>query len=605
MTRDLAAEAAPPELAVDLAHLEDVLSWTHVDGVRTLFAPREGPVTGGLVFRVGRADETLATAGVTHLVEHLALHRSNLSGVHHNGQTGQVWTVFHATGTVEEVVEHLNGVCAALRDLPLDRLEVEKEILRTEAAGRGGAAFGAMSTWRYGAQGYGLSGYPELGVWRLSADEVDGWARARFTGDNAVLFLTTGEVPDGLDLRLPAGTRIAPPVASDALAGTPAWFVGHDGGVVLDAVVERSTAATVFAEVARRALFEDLRQKGGLSYTADAGYSPRDGATATITLYADALPEKQDAVVGAFVDTVARLRRRITAAEVDAARAVLRGSSTVPDAGAALLPAVAVNLLVGGRTPSRAEHLAELDAVTVQDVEAVAAQVWAGALVQVPGGSLDWAGAVAAPTWSDAAVAGESFPHREGPDVSLVVGDDGVSVVTPDGPVTVRFDDCVALATTPDGARHLTGADGFRVAVEPTLYAGLTPEVVAARVDARVPRELVVPLPPRGPEAIPQPAEPARPSRAARAAAPVRSLRRAGDAVYATARQWASSRAGVVVMWVLAFAGWQCGLYAVRISVAIRRGESDAVLAAVVLAVLAVVLVGAWLYVVVRSRRER
>jgi predicted Zn-dependent peptidase len=604
-----AADAGEPAVPFDLSRLDHLLSWTKVDGIPTLFAPREGPVTGGLVFRVGRADETLATSGITHLIEHLALYRNNLSGAHHNGQTEQVWTAFHATGTADEVVAHLNSVCASLRDLPLARLEVEKKILRTEAAGRQGGPFMAMNMLRYGAQGYGLSGYDELGVWRLGADEVEEWARTRFTRDNAVLFLTTGDVPQGLDLRLPRGERIAPPQPFDALGGTPAFFVGHEGGVVLDAVVDRSSAATVFAEVARRAIFDELRQKGGFSYTADADYSPRDGSTATITLYADALPEKQDAAVGAFVDTLARLRRGwIAAEEVHAARAVVRGFLDVPDAGATMLPAVAVNLLVGGRILSPEEHLAELDAVTVEDVQAVASQVWAGALVQVPSGLLDWAGAVPAPSWSDDAVSGESFTHLDHPDVSLVVGEDGVSVVTLDGPATVRFDECVAMETRPDGARILTGADGFRVRVEPTLYAGLTRDVVAARIDARLSRELVVPLPPREQDAIPRPAERVRPSAAARISrfsAPARQrLRRAGDAVYAQARRWSLSRVGYWLMWLAGFAGVQFGLYAVRILAAIRRGESDAVAAVVILGALCVALVGTLLYVTVRALLE-
>ncbi len=598
MTAEPTVATDEPQLPPDLVNLENLISWTTVDGVPTVFAPREGPVTGGLVFRVGRADETLATAGITHLVEHLALYRHNLSEVHHNGQTGQVWTVFHATGTVDEVVAHLNSVCESLRDLPLGRLEVEKEILRTEAAGRRGGQFTAMNLWRYGAQGYGLSGYDELGVWRLAADEVEEWARTRFTQDNAVLFLTTGEVPSGLDLRLPRGERTAVPEPSDALVGTPAFFAGHDGGVVLDTVVERSTAATVFTEVARRAIFDDLRQKGGFSYTADADYTPRDGSTATITLYADALPQKQDAVVGAFVDTFARLRRgRITAEEVDAARAVLRKALDVPEVGATMLPAVAVSLLLGGRILAPEEHLAELDAVTVEDVRTVASEVWAGALVQVPSGRLDWAGAVAAPMWSDGAVSGESFEHLENPEVSLIVGDDGISLVTPGGPSTVRFEECVAMVTRPDGARYLTGADGFRVAVEPKLYAGLTPEVVATRIDARLPRELVVPLPPREPDQIPRPPERERPPRAARLLAPVRRLLQPlGDAVYAKVGRWS---------WLLFAAGWYLGVRAASVLRRIQRGESDDTAIVVILGALALGLLGTWLYVVVRSRRER
>lgn len=103
---------------------------TEVDSIRTVLAPAPGPVTAGLFFRVGVADETLATAGITHLVEHLALHRHGVSDLHYNGATAATYTLFHVTGTPDEVVTYLNGVCAALRDLPVERLETERDILR-------------------------------------------------------------------------------------------------------------------------------------------------------------------------------------------------------------------------------------------------------------------------------------------------------------------------------------------------------------------------------------------------------------------------------------------------------------------------------------------
>lgn len=124
-----AAPAAPP---VGIREAE-------VDGIRTVLAAGSGPVTAGLFFRVGVADETLATTGITHLVEHLALHRHGLSDLHYNGATSATYTLFHVTGTPAEVTTYLNGVCAALRDLPLERLETEREILRTESAGAAAA----------------------------------------------------------------------------------------------------------------------------------------------------------------------------------------------------------------------------------------------------------------------------------------------------------------------------------------------------------------------------------------------------------------------------------------------------------------------------------
>ncbi|MCQ9132133.1 M16 family metallopeptidase [Streptomyces hilarionis] len=495
------------DLAPDgLAALDGLVAHTTVDGIPTLHAPASGSeITAGLFFRVGRADETLATAGITHLVEHLALHRLGLSDLHYNGATANAYTLFHVTGREEEVVEYLNGVCAGLRDLPMQRLETEKEILRTEAAGRGGGPQQQLPLWRYGAQGYGLSSYTELGTWGLTPDQVRSWAETRFTRDNAVLWITSDHVPDGLDLTLPAGSRFPAPEVTSALPTTPAYISGDDGHVVLTSVLRRSTAASVFADVLGRALFRDLRQEGGYSYTAEADYSPRDAGFATLTAYADALPQKQDAVVGGFVDTLARLRAgRIEQAELDSARGKLLKMYDIPDLGAATLPSYALSLLLGHRILSPEQHRAELNAVTVEDLREVARETWANALLQVPGRDLDWAGLTPAPRRSTTAVTGTRHQSLEDDDVTLVIGAEGVSLLTPRGPVTVRYDACAAMTTRPDGSRALTGHDGFSVTVEPTLFRGVTPERIAA-LDAAVPRQATVPLPARDPDRVPQP----------------------------------------------------------------------------------------------------
>ncbi|MEU7555827.1 insulinase family protein [Streptomyces sp. NPDC044571] len=482
----------------------DGITTTTVDGIRTVLAPGSGPLTAGLLFRVGRADETLAASGITHLVEHLALHRHGLGDLHYNGATAATHTHFHVTGTAADVVEYLNGVCAALRDLPMDRLETEKEILRTEAAGKSRGPAHAATLWRYGSRSYGLTSYAEAGLHHLTADQVRAWAQTRFTTENAVLWITGETVPEGLDLRLPAGAWQPAPEATSALPATPAYFHGEEGGVVLTAVLPRSTEAGLFADVLGKELFRELRQKGGYSYTATADYSPRDADTATITAYADALPEKQDALVGAFIDVFAKLRAgRIEQTDLDAVRASTLARFDLPELAARMLPGHAVNLLLRHRNLTVAEAKAEIEAVTVADLQRVARAVWADALMQVPGRGVDWAGLVAAPAQSPDVVDGRRFSAFEDGNVALLVAQDGVSLVSPRGRATVRYAECSLMQVYPDGARHLVGNDGFTVTVEPTLYR-LTADALAP-LDAGVPAGSVVRMPPRDPSCIPQP----------------------------------------------------------------------------------------------------
>ncbi|MBP0458120.1 hypothetical protein [Streptomyces montanisoli] len=98
--------------------------------------------------------------------------------------------------------------------------------------------------------------------------------------------------------------------------------------------------------------------------------------------------------------------------------------------------------------------------------------------------------------------------HRSLRDVDqrLFLSGSAVTLAAFEGYATVRFADAAEVLAHPDGGRILTGPDGVRVAVEPTLYAMLSPERVAA-IDAAVPPAAVVATGPREPGAIPRPPE--------------------------------------------------------------------------------------------------
>lgn len=482
---------------------------TEVDGVPTLIAPTSGPMHAGLMFRVGRADETLPRAGITHLLEHLVLHPLGLADYHYNGATAPVTTFFHMQGPEKDVAGFLTGVCDALQNLPLQRLETEKEILRTEGSSRSSHVTEPMALWRHGARDHGLVSYPEWGLSMITPDDLRAWAARYFTRDNAVLWIAGQDVPPGLTLRLPPGERRPVPPASSVLPVTPAYFSGDSRAVAMDAVVRRRTAASVFAGVLERELFRGLRQEGGLSYTAGTDYTPRGDGYAVITALADALPEKQDAVLGGFIDILAKMRvGRIEQADVDA---VITKSSDALDnaeASATRLPSHAFAVLTGAEHPSADELAIELKSVTVADVHEVAVEALGSALLMVPDGRrADWAGFTEAPSNSEHVVQGTAYPAVEGGGVRLVVGPEGVTVADTRDAVTVRYDQCSAVLGWPDGRRLLIGHDAVTVAVEPTMFAGAA--VALPYLDAAVPPYLRVAMPARDPATIPQP-DPAR-----------------------------------------------------------------------------------------------
>jgi len=492
----------------ELAPIAQLVGSTRIDGIPTIYAPRDGYVAAGILFRVGMVDEPLARSGITHLVEHLALFDHSNGDVHHNGETSDAFTHFYVAGTEAEVVAYLNRVCHSLRNLPLDRIETEKQILRTESSQKAGNAARAQRVERFGATGFGTVGMVEPGLDAITADDVLEWSRTRFTRHNAIVWMTAPQPLAGLDLTLPDGSWIPLPPPREIIDIKPAFFGGPGGGVMLDAVVPRSTAGTVFSLVASKALYRSLRQQGGYSYTATCDYEPLDGQRARIALYADALPNQQAAVVGGMIDVLASLRAgAIDPADLTYAKGTFGHMSDVPFLGSTLLLSTAQRLLLGAPINHPASIVAEAEAVTAADIAGIADLVWRDAVAQIPEGNLTWAGFTLAPRSSANVVTGDRFPYIQYPDSAVVIGKDGVSFVGPDNSSTVYFADCAAVLAAPDGGRAYIGTDAFRVLIEPTLLDGITPDILRW-LDSRVPPEVVVPQRARLAADIPQPGPP-------------------------------------------------------------------------------------------------
>jgi len=470
-----------------------MISLTEVDGVRTLVTPHAGPMRAGLVFRVGFADEPLPRRGITHLVEHLALHRHGEIDHQANAATAVTTTHFFTSGTPAEVVGYLTAVCESLTNLPMERLPVEKSVLRTEEAGRG---VPSLPIWRYGAVGYGTVGFPEWGLDALGPDDLRHWVGTRFTRENAVLWIA-GEVPPGLRLALPSGPVNPMPPLTSALPTTPAFYAEATTTLAFSGIVGRGPRAALFADLLDRVLFQALRREDGNSYSPHAAYLPRDAQFAQIMAVADALPEKQAAVLGGFVDVLAAMRvGRIDETDLAAVRTKTLSRLDRPDAVADSLPSAAVDLLIGHRGPSVAQLRDAYAAVTVDDLRAVAMEMISTGLLQVPKGlGAEWAGFTPAPVWSSKVVHGNAHASLEHEGQQLVLGGEGVSLVTNSGAMTVTFRDCVAMRCWPDGARQLVGADGVSVAVEPTLFD--MPPTVIGWLDAQVHPRLRITRPAR------------------------------------------------------------------------------------------------------------
>src|SRR2546430_15522345 len=74
---------------------------------------------------------------------------------------------------------------------------------------------------RFGAQSYGLGGFPRLGLLRTNEPRIRAWVSRRYTRANAILWSTgpLGRPP----LRPPARARPPPPAPTPPQPALPAW----------------------------------------------------------------------------------------------------------------------------------------------------------------------------------------------------------------------------------------------------------------------------------------------------------------------------------------------------------------------------------------------
>ena len=229
---------------------------TDVDGVPCFWADAPGPVSAGLLFRVGRADEQLASGGVTGLVQHVALSGFGGRRYAYDARVDSTTASFYATGTPEEVAEFLRDVGRALGEFHDDGYRPAGDPEEPTTLAR-------VLMMRFGAVGHGLPFYEPFGLRRLEPEHLAAWAASWFTRGNAALWMTCPP-PTGLRLDLPDGQRIPPP-EPQTMPGLelPAFAASGDGCVASSMVARRSAAIAVAGRTvagrARAELDEDAR----------------------------------------------------------------------------------------------------------------------------------------------------------------------------------------------------------------------------------------------------------------------------------------------------------------------------------------------------------
>jgi predicted Zn-dependent peptidase len=471
------------------------------NGIPVLWSPCPGPLSGGIVFRVGPTDEPVPLAGITHLIEHLAMTNAEDGPYDEcNAFVDVAVTAFAARGEPADVAAFVNQIAATLSDPPLDQVEGARRVLRVEAAGQDHAASVPLLAARYGLRGFGAIGGRELGLAWLGAEQVAAHIARYFTAGNAVLWFS-GPPPPELDPVLPEGSRWPAPPRPPLPLRLPACIRDgsvagdNEAGAALGMLASWGRAITAGLDVLGRRAFKRLRNEMGASYHVEAGLGgDLDAGTVHGGITADALPDGVPRVRDALLAVVDELARAgpLPAELERSAHDHERRYASQPELDGWLCGR-ALDELLGRPLEEPAERVARLRALHPDEVAGAVERARTTAIMALPGYCPPPDGFALLETDGGEPVRGRvhrfavPFTRRR-----LVAAEEGLTYSDGHGRATVRFDDCVAVLTWDDGARVLLGHDGATVLFSPQAFRGAAR--VAELIQRRVPRDRWVPM---------------------------------------------------------------------------------------------------------------
>jgi hypothetical protein len=472
---------------------------SEVSGVRVYSAEVPGPLRVNLKFRVGRADEPLHLAGITHLVEHLALWNLRGGGLPFNGSVEALETTFWASGTQAEIHQFLEHVTKALSALPMERLAAEKSVLRAEAGLHGGESVGGtLLRLRYGAQGCGRLGFDEFGLFRVSADEVMEWAKTWFTTENAVVWLS-GAVPEGLSLTLPPGVRQPLPRSMPRNMPLPSHAEMPYAGAAISCEGTRSLGLISATQILQRRAQERLRHQAAVAYEVGRDYLPVSVDRAHVYFVVGCEPGAvRPVVTGLYASARDLAADGPTAAEMAELRDAKRRRED-PLRAIGWLNRLAHRYLEGLPMEDSNEVQAEDELLKADDCAAA----WRNAMTNLilltpPGIAAPSVSLNPYPEYSPIALTGKTLRYVSGREFDvapkLTVSKEGLSLVLGDHTrYTARFAECAVVLRYSDGSRTMIDESGLDLAVNVDEWREA--EYATAAVDAAVPAARHVALP--------------------------------------------------------------------------------------------------------------
>jgi hypothetical protein len=483
-----------------------------IDGVPVFSAPGPARATAALVFGVGIRDETYATLGITHLIEHLAMGALPKSHLECNATVDVESTVFYASGRPQAVAEFVTRVCASLADLPTDRIDLETGVLEAENCAGSHPTAAALWGARFRLTGPGLAlaggGVP----FGLTAEQVRAHAQRWFVRSNAAL-AWHGELPADLRLALPDGPRPDRTAPAARPQEGPVWMQGGTPGVglLLASTARPNTPLKLAVDVLEDRLTDVARHQRGLSYSVLREVVDVAPDRQEIALVVDAREGQEAAVAAVLWEQYRDLCERGPSAE-EAAHAVegfVEFLDSGDDATVAELGQAAFAHVFGLPFRGRDVALADLRAVTPEAAAEALRATLPTAILMVPD-AVEPAlpegierrylcnhvpELPSGPTFRPPLLA--RVRHKEAR-LRLVVTDDGLAHADSDGDghVIPWVDVEAALPAMQGSGVYVVGRNLCGIDVHEDLYGRRAVEAVRARL----PQHVWVPMPRRSEE---------------------------------------------------------------------------------------------------------
>jgi hypothetical protein len=444
-----------------------------IGGLPAYWIEADGPCYAGLTFRVGQADETVPTRGLTHLVEHLAMHSVGDPPYQCNASVGLTTTDFYARGSSQEMAQFLEAVCRGLSDLPLGRTRLEARVLRTEAAG-GSSGIDARMAWlRFGNTGQGLSWLPEFYFRNPRPEPVRDWTAERFTRDNCALWFV-GRLPSEMRLNLPSGRRFPFPTTTRIRdLQLPAAIRGDGEAVTISLESPRTSAATAALRIAMARIRADARMERGLIYRGDWNREPLSTERALDTLWVTCMKEHAAEVLDRLMAVLEDIAARgPTDLELEEDLTATVRDIEDPDSRPQEVSGWARYAVTGFPILSSAEILEEQRRLTASDCAQTLGDAFATAILAIPPVARKPQGFSDYPISADI-IEGRTFSLsnvKQDKGNRLIIGPEGISLVGAKGASTVRWQACVAFILEGEGEWSLLDANGFAITIRPDEF---------------------------------------------------------------------------------------------------------------------------------------